>query len=188
MAQRQAPAHFSRIGATFGVLTNFFFGANAGGGGGGGAAAARIGRTLRLYSLSAERLMSRYLAARYKMQSALSTAAAASGGNHGGGGGPYPYGSVTVRAAMLQGTHVRVEVLNARHLKPGKNAHDIQCSSHLLYFMEYGAFKRIHCLISHLVPLSCLSLSLSLIIPTAFLRRWPAMDDGYIFPRNVTLW
>ena len=60
---------------------------------------------VRLYACNARTLTQLYYLARHAEQSAAAVAAA------------LPFGSVTVRA-LLQRAHLRVEVLNARHLRP----------------------------------------------------------------------
>ena len=62
-------------------------------------------RVVRLYACNARTLTHLYYLARHAEQSAVSVATS------------LPFGSVTVRA-LLQRSHLRVEVLNARHLRP----------------------------------------------------------------------
>ncbi len=59
---------------------------------------------LQLYASDSSELISRYLWERYGDQKGIK-------------GGEYTLGSITVRCQMLR-EHLRVEVLNARHLKP----------------------------------------------------------------------
>ena len=62
-------------------------------------------RVVRLYACNARTLTHLYYLARHAEQSAAAVATS------------LPFGSVTVRA-LLQRSHLRVEVLNARHLRP----------------------------------------------------------------------
>ncbi len=71
----------------------------------------KLARVLRLYSCGASELISAYYHARLAQQRQL-------------GSGVFPCGSVSVRVSLSEGGGdmgqvLRVEVLNARHLKPG---------------------------------------------------------------------
>ncbi len=63
----------------------------------------RMARDLRLYACSSQALVLHYYSLRVLHQQQHS----------------FPYGSVTAKV-LLQGRHLRVEVLSARHLKPGE--------------------------------------------------------------------
>ncbi len=110
---KQPTSHFANMYGAFRALLNFFYGeqvpSNSVDGGGTSTGAgvdslARLARALRLYSCGASTLVSLYYAARYRQQRQLAP-------------GDFPCGSVSARI-LLQGRRLRVEVLNARHLKP----------------------------------------------------------------------
>ena len=63
-------------------------------------------RLLKLYCCSGDDLLLAYYEHRYTDQRVLSSAS------------KYPIGSLTVRAVIDGDTHLRLEILNARHLKP----------------------------------------------------------------------
>ncbi len=111
---KRPASHFAHLYGAFRVLLNFFFGDRLPNDAANGKDVvdagevddlARIARVLRLYSCSSGALLSHYYSARHRQQRTLPP-------------GVFPFGSVTARV-LLQGAHLRVEVLNARHLKPG---------------------------------------------------------------------
>merc|ERR1712029_1261164 len=84
----------------------FFYG---GGGGQGGQqpqdeTVLKMKRQLELYASDSVELISKYLSERYKKQKEVSP-------------GEFVDGSITVRCQILR-EHLRIEILNARHLKP----------------------------------------------------------------------
>ena len=70
----------------------------------------KILKLLKLYSASNQDLISTYFSERFKHQLEQQHP-------NGDSTSVYPIGSITVRA-MVHETHLRVEILNARHLKP----------------------------------------------------------------------
>jgi hypothetical protein len=103
IADKYSASRFAQLYHAFRTLLKFFFDDSLPADDPG--LPARILRTLKLYACcDVDALVLHYFSTRYIQQQQASS---------------YPHGSVTVRA-MLQSAHLRVEVLNARHLKPAE--------------------------------------------------------------------
>lgn len=123
IVKRRPTSYFVNLRHAFRILLNFFFGNNnddtspttrpsstrttstTAGEESGSAETALIHWLLKIYSCSGNDLLLTYYDQRYAEQRALSSS------------GSFPIGSLTLRA-LTNGSHLRVELLNARHLKP----------------------------------------------------------------------
>eukprot|EP00095_Tigriopus_kingsejongensis_P000958 maker-scaffold83_size396513-snap-gene-0.15 protein:Tk00958 transcript:maker-scaffold83_size396513-snap-gene-0.15-mRNA-1 annotation:"conserved hypothetical protein" len=99
--EKRSVPYFSFLFDTFRVLLNFFYGDALPN----DPSLIKTAKLLRMYASDVKTLVNFYYRSRYLEQSELPT-------------NSYPCGSITIKAVLLQGSHLRIEVLNARHLKP----------------------------------------------------------------------
>lgn len=99
--QKRSVPYFSFLFDTFRVLLNFFYGDALPN----DPSLIKMAKLLRMYASDGKTLVRTYYQERYIEQTELPP-------------NSYPCGSISIKAALWQGTHLRVEVLNARHLKP----------------------------------------------------------------------
>ena len=102
IANKKSILYFSNLQQTFNILLNFFFGDSVPQN---DAILDSIQHPLTLYSCNVSDLVATYYNRRYMDQRLLSATST------------YPIGSITLRA-LIDRSHLRIEVLNARHLKP----------------------------------------------------------------------
>lgn len=98
--RRKPPTHFTALLDTLNILINFFYGDRVPQ----DETLLKMKSLLTLYASDSTELIAKYLGERYKEQCAVKP-------------GEFNLGSITVRCQVLR-EHIRVEVLNARHLKP----------------------------------------------------------------------
>ena len=97
---------------------------------------------LQLYASDSNVLIARYLWERHREQKSMQESATQE----------FPLGSVNIRVQLLR-EHLRVEVLNARHLKPPDPRSSKNLSTHFLYFLE-TFFKLIDFIYFTKIPIS----------------------------------
>ena len=78
---------------------------------------------LQLYASDSTELISRYLWERHRDQVSIKP-------------GDYNLGSITIRCQLLR-EHLRIEILNARHLKPPDPISGIFESSNLIFYYNH---------------------------------------------------
>ena len=131
IANRVSIAYFSNLHQTFKILLNFFFGDNLPQN---DLALEYIVHLLDLYSCGINDLVLSYYNRRYMDQRLLSATST------------YPIGSITLRA-LLDRSHLRIEILNSRHLKPShiqrkQYGEDFADSSNSAIFSRNSAYRR----------------------------------------------
>ena len=99
---KMSAPYFTNLTQTFRILLNFFFGENIPQN---DLVIDGISHTLKLYSYNIGDLILTYYDRRYLDQRLLSATST------------YPIGSITLRA-LIDRSHLRIEILNSRHLKP----------------------------------------------------------------------
>ena len=129
IANKKSVSYFSNLHQTFKILLNFFFGENVPQN---DAALESIGHSLKLYSFNISDLVMAYYNRRYMDQRLLSATSS------------YPIGSITLRA-LLDRTHLRIEILNSRHLKPS-HIQRRQYGEDILDSSKTATFSRNHTL------------------------------------------
>ena len=107
IARRKPQSYFTGLLETLNILIEFFYGSS----GGAGPqqqpqdeTLLKMKRQLQLYASDSSELISKYLSERYRKQKEVQP-------------GEFVDGSITVRCQILR-EHLRIEILNARHLKP----------------------------------------------------------------------
>ena len=98
--RRKPPQYFTTLLETLKVLINFFYGDKLPQ----DETLLKMKSLLQLYASDSTELISRYLWERHKEQVSIKP-------------GDYQLGSITIRCQLLR-EHLRIEILNARHLKP----------------------------------------------------------------------
>ena len=98
--RRKPPQYFTTLLETLKVLINFFYGDKLPQ----DETLLKMKSLLQLYASDSTELISRYLWERHKEQVSIKQ-------------GDYQLGSITIRCQLLR-EHLRIEILNARHLKP----------------------------------------------------------------------
>ena len=124
-------AYFSNLHQTFKILLNFFFGDNLPQN---DLTLEYILHLLDLYSSTIDDLVLSYYNRRYIDQRFLSATST------------YPIGSITLRA-LLDRSHLRIEILNSRHLKPShiqrkQYGEDVADSSNSTAFSRNSNYRR----------------------------------------------
>ena len=127
---KKSVSYFANVHDTFHILLNFFFDKNVPQN---DTKLECINHLLKLYSCNVSDLVSVYYKRRYMDQRLLSATST------------YPIGSITLRA-LIDRSHLRIELLNSRHLKPShiqrrQYGEDIEISS-----SNAGSFCRGHTL------------------------------------------
>ena len=98
--RRKPPQYFTTLLETLKVLINFFYGDKVPQ----DETLLKMKSVLQLYASDSTELISRYLWERHRDQVSIKP-------------GDYNLGSITIRCQLLR-EHLRIEILNARHLKP----------------------------------------------------------------------
>ena len=100
LQRRKPPQYFTTLLETLKVLINFFYGDKLPQ----DETLLKMKSLLQLYASDSTELISRYLWERHNEQVSIKP-------------GDYQLGSITIRCQLLR-EHLRIEILNARHLKP----------------------------------------------------------------------
>ena len=127
IANKKSVLYFSNLQQTLTILLNFFFDQSVPQN---DATLDSIQQSLTLYSCNVSDLIESYYNRRYMDQRLLSATST------------YPIGSITLRA-LIDRSHLRIEVLNARHLKPS-HIQRRQYGEDILDLSKTSTFSRNH--------------------------------------------
>ena len=117
--RRKPPQYFTTLLETLKVLINFFYGDKVPQ----DETLLKMKSVLQLYASDSTELISRYLWERHRDQVSIKP-------------GDYNLGSITIRCQLLR-EHLRIEILNARHLKPPDPISGIFELSNLVFYSNY---------------------------------------------------
>ena len=117
--RRKPPQYFTTLLETLKVLINFFYGDKVPQ----DETLLQMKSVLQLYASDSTELISRYLWERHRDQVSIKP-------------GDYNLGSITIRCQLLR-EHLRIEILNARHLKPPDPISGIFELSNLVFYSNY---------------------------------------------------
>ena len=117
--RRKPPQYFTTLLETLKVLINFFYGDKVPQ----DETLLKMKSVLQLYASDSTELISRYLWERHRDQVSIKP-------------GDYNLGSITIRCQLLR-EHLRIEILNARHLKPPDPISGIFELLNLVFYSNY---------------------------------------------------
>ena len=117
--RRKPPQYFTTLLETLKVLINFFYGDKVPQ----DETLLKMKSVLQLYASDSTELISRYLWERHRDQVSIKP-------------GDYNLGSITIRCQLLR-EHLRIEILNARHLKPPDPISGIFALLNLVFYSNY---------------------------------------------------
>ena len=117
--RRKPPQYFTTLLETLKVLINFFYGDKVPQ----DETLLKMKSVLQLYASDSTELISRYLWERHRDQVSIKP-------------GDYNLGSITIRCQLLR-EHLRIEILNARHLKPPDPISGIFQLSNLVFYCNH---------------------------------------------------
>ena len=123
--RRKPPQYFTTLLETLKVLINFFYGDKVPQ----DETLLKMKSVLQLYASDSTELISRYLWERHRDQVSIKP-------------GDYNLGSITIRCQLLR-EHLRIEILNARHLKPPDPISGIFELSNLVFYSNYRCINTI---------------------------------------------